>query len=99
VRSLADQTVEELGGRRSILHRQRQDHVKLDRMLRLLPETSGAERDQLINRICRLVFSHAFAEEAVLWPALRRSLEAGEDMTARVEREHQEITELVAALE
>jgi len=68
-------------------------------MLRQLPETSGVERDQLINRICRLVFSHAFAEEAVLWPALRRSLEAGEDLTARVEREHQEITELVAALE
>lgn len=99
MRSLADQTAEELGGRRSILCRQKQDHVKLDRMLSRLPTTSGEERDELLNQICRLVFTHAFAEEAVLWPALRRIFSDGEELTARVEREHQEITELVAALE
>jgi hemerythrin superfamily protein len=99
VRSLGDQTVEELGGRWSILHRQKQDHVRLDRLLERLPDTSGEERDELLNRICRLVFTHAFAEEAVLWPALRRSLDGGEELTARVEREHQEITGLVARLE
>jgi hypothetical protein len=99
VRSLGEQTVEELGGRWSVLHRQKQDHVKLDSMLERLPDTSGEERDELLNRICRLVFTHAFAEEAVLWPALRRSLDDGEELTARVEREHQEITELVAKLE
>ena len=99
MQSLANQTVEELGGRWSILSRQKQDHVKLDRMLEQLPGTSGEERDHLVNRISRLVFSHAFAEEAVLWPALRRHLDDGEELTLRVEREHQEITELVAALE
>jgi hemerythrin-like domain-containing protein len=99
MRSLADQSVEELGGRRSILHRQTQDHIKLNRMLERLPTTSDDEQDELLHRLCRLVFTHAFAEEAVLWPALRRSVEDGEELTARVEREHQEITELVAALE
>ena len=99
MRSLADQTVEELGGRRSIFHRQKQDHVELDTMLERLPDTFGEAREELLNRICRLVFTHAFAEEAVLWPALRRSLDDGEELTARVEREHQEITELVARLE
>jgi hemerythrin superfamily protein len=99
VRSLADQTVQELGGRWSILHRQKHDHAKLDTLLERLPETSGEERDELLNRISRLVFTHAFAEETVLWPALRRSLADGEELTARVEREHQEITELVARLE
>jgi hypothetical protein len=99
LRSLAAQTVEELGGRRSILHRQKQDHARLDGMLERLPDTSGDEREQLLNRICRLVFTHAFAEEAVLWPALRRSLDDGQELTARIEREHQEITEHVAALE
>jgi hypothetical protein len=99
VRSLADQTVEELGGPRSILHRQKQDHVRLDAMLQRLPETSGQERDELLHRVCRLVFTHAFAEEAVLWPVLRRSLDDGDELTARVEREHQEITELIARLE
>jgi len=97
--SLADQSVEQLGGPRSILTRQMRDHVKLERMLERLPTTSGEAREELLNRICRLVFTHAFAEEAVLWPALRRHLPDGEELTARVEREHQEITELVAALE
>lgn len=99
MRSLADQTVPQLGGRRSILHRQRRDHVRLDAMLDRLTATSGDDRQELLNRIYRLVFSHAFAEEAVLWPALRRHLEDGEELTARVEQEHQEITELVAALD
>ncbi len=99
MRSLADQTVEELGGRWSILTLQKRDHVKLDELLEQLPATSGEEQEELLNRICRLVFSHAFAEEAVLWPALRRTIEDGEELTARVEQEHQEITELVAALE
>jgi hemerythrin superfamily protein len=85
VRSLRDQTAEELGGRRSILHRQKQDHLKLDKMLERLPDCAGEERAELVNRICRLVFTHAFAEEAVLWPALRRSLDDGEELTARVE--------------
>jgi hemerythrin superfamily protein len=49
--------------------------------------------------VCRLVFTHAFAEEAVLWPALRRALPDGDQLTVRVEREHQEITEVVADLE
>jgi hypothetical protein len=99
VRSLADQTVDELGGRWSILNRQKQDHIKLDRMLNQLPDVSGEAEDELLNRICRLVFTHAFAEEGVLWPALRRHLEDGEELTTRVEREHQEITEQVAELE
>ncbi len=99
MRSLADQSIEELGGRRSVLHRQKRDHVKLDRMLARLPTASDDELDELLNRICRLVFSHAFAEEAVLWPLLRRVLDDGEELTIRVEREHQEINELVAALE
>jgi hypothetical protein len=99
MRSLAEQSVDELGGRWSILTRQKLDHIKLDRMLDQLPDTSGEEQDELLNRICRLVFSHAFAEEAVLWPALRRHVEDGDELTLQVEREHQEITELVASLE
>ncbi len=99
MKSLAVQSVEELGGRWSVLHRQKRDHVKLERMLEQLTDTTGDGHEELLHRICRLVFTHAFAEEAVLWPALRRTLEDGDELTARVEREHQEITELVASLE
>ena len=97
--SIADQATEDLGGRWSILERQRRDHMALNRMLEELPRTTGAPREVLVRRMCRLVFSHAFAEEAVLWPALRRVSPDGEELTARVEQEHQEITELVAQLD
>jgi hypothetical protein len=97
--SLAEQTTPELGGRWSILSRQKNDHQVLDRLLEQVTATTGEQQQEALNRLCRLTFSHAFAEEAVLWPALRRSVPDGEQLTARVEEEHQEITELIARLE
>jgi hemerythrin superfamily protein len=98
-RSIADQTVAELGGAGSVLARQRADHVELDRLLHELDGTVGREQEEVLRRIDRLVFSHAFAEETVLWPVLRRVLPDGEALTLQVEEEHQEVNELVGALE
>jgi hemerythrin superfamily protein len=99
VRSIADQTVEELGGPGSVLARQRADHVELDRLLDQLDGATGVDQEAVLARINRLVFSHAFAEETVLWPVLRRVLPDGDALTRRVETEHQEVNELVTALE
>jgi hemerythrin HHE cation binding domain-containing protein len=99
MRSIADQDVDELGGTWSILNRQRRDHIELDRLLQELPTSPGVHQDATMNRICRLVFPHAFAEESVLWPELRRVLPDGEELTLQVEQEHQEVNELVVALE
>ncbi|MBM7806159.1 hemerythrin superfamily protein [Geodermatophilus bullaregiensis] len=98
-RSIADQTDAELGGPGSVLVRQRRDHVELDRLLHELDGTTGRAQEEVLARIDRLVFSHAFAEESVIWPVVRRTLPDGEDLTLRIEREHQEVNELVAALE
>jgi hemerythrin superfamily protein len=98
-RSIADQTVEELGGPTSVLVRQRNDHVELDRLLHELDGTTGTEQERVLRKIDRLVFSHAFAEETVLWPVLRRVLPDGDALTGQVEQEHQEVNELVAELE
>jgi len=98
-RSIADQTIDELGGPGSVLVRQRADHVELDRLLGELDGTTGTAQEELLTRIDRLVFSHAFAEETVLWPVLRRVLPDGDALTLRVEKEHQEVNELVSALE
>ncbi|MEU0101406.1 hemerythrin domain-containing protein [Streptomyces sp. NPDC006267] len=46
-----------------------------------------------------MVFSHAFAEEIVLWPVLRRSIRNGENLTAMVEEEHQQINDLTSEIE
>ena len=98
-RSIADQTVEELGGPGSVLARQRADHVELDRLLNELDGTTGTAQEEVLRRIDRLVFSHAFAEETVLWPVLRRVLPDGDALTLQVEKEHQEVNEVVSALE
>jgi hemerythrin superfamily protein len=97
--SLASQTTEQLGGEWSILARQKREHVQLDRLLHELEAAPRQLEDGVLQRINRLVFPHAFAEESVLWPELRRRLPDGEELTLQVEREHQEVNELVVALE
>ncbi len=98
-RSLAVQDERELGGALSILVRQKRDHVGLDRLIGLVDASSGAAQQDALNALCRLVFPHAFAEESVVWPALRRMLPDGKALTLEIEHEHQQINELVTELE
>ena len=99
MRPISEQSLSELGGRGSILARQKRDHIQLDRLLRRLTEASGQEQGAVLLDIYRLVFPHAFAEEAVLWPVIRRLLPEGDPLTLGVELEHQRINELVAEIE
>lgn len=97
--SLADQGPAQLGGRASVLSRQKRDHVRLDQLLERLSRAPAADQKPVLLRIYRLVFPHAFAEESVLWPTIRRVLPDGEPLTLQVELEHQEINDLVMRLE
>ena len=97
--SLADQDLDRLGGPLSILTRQKRDHQRLDDLLVAIEHTAGPEQRALLQDVARLVFPHAFAEESVIWPELRRVLPDGEELTLRVEEEHQEINELWTRLE
>lgn len=99
MRSISEQTDAELGGSWSVLVRQKRDHAKLDRLLDDVLASSGSDRDAALRRVARLVFPHAFAEESVLWPELRRCLPEGRELTLRVELEHQEVNELWLRLE
>jgi len=99
MKSLSQQSVIELGGELSVLNRQKQDHVRLDGLLRRLAEASPRQQHRVLLEMYRLVFPHAFAEEALLWPVIRRLLPDGHELTLRVEQEHQEINELVTRLE
>ena len=99
MRSLADQTVQELGGALSVLTRQKHDHEELDKLLHELGRTDPQQQGPALRRIYRLVFPHAFAEESVLWPVFRRVLPDGPELTLRIEQEHQELNELVTRLE
>lgn len=99
LRSVAEQDEGRLGGPRSILVKQKRDHMELDRLLRELGEVAAEEQDEVLRSTYRLVFAHAFAEETVLWPVMRRVLPDGDHLTLQVEREHQEVNELVTRIE
>jgi hemerythrin superfamily protein len=99
-KTIKDQTVEELGGSSSILVRQRREHREMDELIdQYLTLDDLQRRERVLKQIVQLVFSHAFAEETVLWPAVRASVPDGEELTARVEQEHQQINDLVADVE
>jgi hypothetical protein len=101
-RTIADQSVGQLGGRTSILARQRADHERLGRLIdraRATVEGGGVEHAKTLRALARLVFTHAFAEEAVLFPAGRRVLPEGDPLTLHIERAHQEVDELVSRLD
>ncbi|MFI8194878.1 hemerythrin domain-containing protein [Streptomyces sp. NPDC085946] len=99
-RTIEEQTVDQLGGPGSVLARQRRDHAEMDRLMaRYQALDPGEERERVLKETVQLVFSHAFAEETVLWPQVRRSVPDGEELTARVEEEHQQINDLVADIE
>jgi hemerythrin superfamily protein len=100
--TIADQTLSQLGGRSSILARQRADHAQLDRLMaraRETVETGGVAHQVALRAVARLVFTHAFAEEAVLFPAARKVLPEGDPLTLRIETDHQEVDELVTRLD
>jgi hypothetical protein len=99
MKSIAEQSVAELGGRASVLNRQKRDHVRLDRLLDRLHSARPLDQDRILRRIYRLAFPHAFAEEAVLWPVIRRLLPDGHALTLQVEQEHQAINVLATRLE
>lgn len=98
-RSISAQSLAEIGGSASVLARQKRDHVELDGLLRQLGEAPAERQDSVLLDIYRLVFPHAFAEEAVLWPVIRQLLPDGHALTLQVELEHQRINELVTELE
>ncbi len=71
----------------------------MDALLERLARTTGREQDELLTRLWRLVFTHAYAEETLLWPAIRKVADDGEEVTSHVEQGHQKLSELVAALD
>jgi hypothetical protein len=97
--SIADQSTRELGGRTSILTRQRRDHVELGRLISAARASEGDEQQEVLRRLCRLVFPHAFAEESVLFPAVRRLVPDAGDLALHIEQEHQQVNELMTRLE
>lgn len=78
MRSIADDSVTDITGRGSVLARQKRDHIELEQAQR----GRGDKQDEVLARMSRLVFRHAYAEETVLWPPMRAAFPDGETLTS-----------------
>ena len=96
--SLADQDEAQLGGPASVLVRQKRE-TSGGPLARRAARNQWCRAGPSTDQHLRLVFPHAFAEESVLWPAIRRVLPDGEALTRQVEKEHQEVNQLVTRLD
>lgn len=95
------QSLEERGGPASILARQSDDHAVLHRLMRQYEAAPDDEaRGRIVADLAQRALRHAFAEETVLFPACRRHLPGhGDELTAHIEGEHQQINELLEELQ
>jgi hypothetical protein len=101
-RPIADQSIDELGGPVSILTLQRRDHERLDVLMaraRATEQEGGHAHQVALRDVARLVFTHAFAEESVLFPAARAALAEGDELTVDIEEEHQDVDEVMTDLD
>ena len=89
--TIADQTLQELGGRGQHPGPPRAEHARLNRLMARPRETAdagGVAHQVALRALARLVFTHGFAEEAVLFPAASRVLPDGDPLTLRIETDH-----------
>lgn len=78
--TIADQTLEQLAGRTSILARQRADHARLDRIMaraRETVETGGVAHQVALRAVAQLVFTHASPRSPCCSPPRARSCPRG----------------------
>lgn len=101
LRSVAEQTEEERGGAGSILSRQSAEHSGFAGSMRAYDaEPDPDARGRIVADLTERALRHAFAEETVLFPAYRKHLgHHGDQLTATIESEHQEINEALKALQ
>jgi len=83
----------------NIIDLQKLDHVHLDRLFKRYGDEPNDARRATFRELVDLVTTHAFAEEEVLFPAARRALASGEQLTAEIESQHQRINELLTEME
>ncbi|AKF03835.1 hemerythrin domain-containing protein [Sandaracinus amylolyticus] len=83
----------------TIIHRQQHDHDELELLIERYERAPAARRPDTFRHIVKLVTTHAFAEEEVLFPTARGLGGPGELITAEIESEHQRINELFVEME
>ncbi|TNM69196.1 hemerythrin domain-containing protein [Streptomyces sp. NP160] len=96
-----DQSERQRGGPGSIVDRQSADHRALDELMRAYDDEPDPDaRGRIVAELGERALRHAFAEEVVLFPAYRKHFpDAGDELTAHIEGDHQQVNDLLHALQ
>lgn len=79
-----------------------EDHAKVKKMFKqfekMKEDGEEAEKQKLVEQICRELTLHAQIEEEIFYPAAREALEDDQDIMDEAEVEHASAKELIAQL-
>ena len=76
------------------------DHTEVEQMFRQLEAMpTGDAKGQLVSDVIRQLSIHAAIEEQILYPAMRKALPDGETLVQEAIDEHQQVKEILAAIE
>lgn len=96
--SIAHQSVAALGGGGSLLVIKKSDHREIEQLLQDVDAALGPQRLEQLSKLGRLFVQRAFADEVVLWPALRRIDSDCRVLTREAEHGQDCVREAFAAL-
>ena len=76
-----------------------QDHREVEALFEKIKNTNGAVRAQLVSTLAADLRLHMKVEESIVYPAVARQVDDGDDMVAEAKTEHEGARKVLADVE
>jgi iron-sulfur cluster repair protein YtfE (RIC family) len=76
-----------------------QDHREVEELFEKIKNTNGAVRAQLVTRLAADLRLHMKVEESIVYPAIAKQVDDGDDMVEEAKTEHEGARKVLADVE
>ena len=76
-----------------------QDHREVEELFEKIKKTNGAVRAQLVTRLAADLRLHMKVEESIVYPAIAKQVDDGDDMVEEAKTEHEGARKVLADVE
>ncbi len=76
-----------------------QDHREVEELFEKIKRTNGAARAQLVSRLAADLRLHMKVEESIVYPAIAKQVDDGDDMVEEAKTEHEGARKVLADVE
>ena len=76
-----------------------QDHREVEELFEKIKNTNGAVRAQLVSRLAADLRLHMKVEESIVYPAIAKQVDDGDDMVEEAKTEHEGARKVLADVE